>query len=1612
MSSTSGIYSQGFNFNEFLQKGVDPRTGQYTCSVDLYEAPIQARNCPPFKLSLVFNPLNAQNIGLGTGWSFNLPSYDHRQSNRVISLSTGESYRVTETSSSIFTTDQKLKSSIVKKIDANSYQLTYKSGQIETLSNFNNRYNKTVLVDLYASTGRSLSFTYTPLGEIPRLQRIQQGSEILLEVKYGTSQVDIIKAPNTSEAASFSLILRNNHLTEIRLPSEGGSWKFAYEAFGHLKQVDSPSGLVEEIRYRQQGHRLPTGAPIQALPYVISHTSRPGIEQPAVTTSYTYSDYNFFGYGGSLNWRNGEDNLFSTRDEYQYTSTVQVQGGSQTKRTYNKFHLLVSSEEQKGSKQVIQKMTYHAVPFAKFDNQPPQYQLPKTVEVTYRDAATGASRIETSHHAFDEWGNPTQDIKPNGIRTDRIYYPPTGEGENCPPDPHGFQRYLKKETVTPTSGPGPTRSEDYTYAQMPTATGAKTSYLVLVKQRQNTEGTQLLSKFEYTYVNSAGEGNHTRLQRLVTRLLDLYPTTQDWTYTNPSKDQFVQTVSTTTFDDSTVVEETGYSKWSGLTLTHKNEAGVKTNFYYDNLGRPSKTVISEGSPYESVQLQKYSLLGTNKGSSRTETDAKGVQTRYITDGMDRLRRVEQQDPEDQVFRLIQEHSYNAQDQRITTSEIDWLRGSGSPVEQRTTKTMEYDDWGKVYRVTENSGLRTLSQADPITNTRVHGIEGEGMTRTKLNLFGSPTQIALHYKNNALYSKIDYTYDGLNRPVSQVDNLGRTTQYKVDSFDRVVETTWPGSRVVKTQYASQTTAVLPTSMKLDEGTVGEQSFDGLGRVTRKAVGPRTTSQLYSGTSPEPSHITNPSGEQYSLTYQEALNGVLTQLSSSNHTDTYQYDPKTAAPLQLKGSFSTHDLQYQASGLLSQEKIQVTDGQAYTTKYTYSMAGTLQEYTDTNGKVHTTQYDAFGRAQKVIQGRLSVSFVYDNASRVTQTLVEDGERNTRITTDLTYDDFGREVRRSVQKDSTLLYDLSQTYNEIGLVATRLKEKDGGVLRSESFEYDVHNRLVKYQCQGSQTPADKKGNRLRSQSFTFDNYDNIVNSSTVFQDGTSNTSVSSFSAQDPTQLTQITNTHPSYPSIVNLEYDSNGCLTRDEEGRKLEYDNLSRLIAVRDADSSILAEYLYDAAGRLVCQKVPNQPDTNLFYRGSLIAVKKGDDLVSYLSHGSEYWGETISQQGGEAHARLWASDSQQSALTTLDSQSPDQIQDQHYTPYGYSDSEDGAPFASIGFNGQWKDPVTGWYHLGSGYRVYNPQLQRFHTPDPWSPFASGEINPYAYCLGDPINRLDPNGHFSIFGLSFGWRDLIQTVVGIAVSIGVGILTGGASLAIQIGVGIAAGVASDVLSGMIGDLAMGNKITLQSVGMDALGGVVGGLAGELGDAAIKSAFKATKALPAVFKKAVGRAGSYSVTKVATSEAARQSISATVKSGLRASARGFIPGQVASQKLIPLMVAGSQDEDEPSPAGRPSNLSQNSSGENSSTNPLGRSGPPQIGSQPFYLNRGSSITRDIIRPLMKDGDDTTTSTSFSGNYSGSETSAGKSAVANLLNRHVRFTYGPFTYSQSEGGS
>jgi RHS repeat-associated protein len=83
---------------------------------------------------------------------------------------------------------------------------------------------------------------------------------------------------------------------------------------------------------------------------------------------------------------------------------------------------------------------------------------------------------------------------------------------------------------------------------------------------------------------------------------------------------------------------------------------------------------------------------------------------------------------------------------------------------------------------------------------------------------------------------------------------------------------------------------------------------------------------------------------------------------------------------------------------------------------------------------------------------------------------------------------------------------------------------------------------------------------------------------------------------------------------------------------------------------------------------------------------------------------------------------------------------YTAYGYAATLPSTQ-TSLGFNSEYQEQVSALYLLGSGYRAYSTSLLRFLSPDSFSPFANGGVNAYCYCGGDPINNLDPSGHFNV-------------------------------------------------------------------------------------------------------------------------------------------------------------------------------------------------------------------------------------------------------------------------------
>jgi RHS repeat-associated protein len=171
------------------------------------------------------------------------------------------------------------------------------------------------------------------------------------------------------------------------------------------------------------------------------------------------------------------------------------------------------------------------------------------------------------------------------------------------------------------------------------------------------------------------------------------------------------------------------------------------------------------------------------------------------------------------------------------------------------------------------------------------------------------------------------------------------------------------------------------------------------------------------------------------------------------------------------------------------------------------------------------------------------------------------------------------------------------------------------------------------------------------------------------------------------------------------------------------------------TLLCRYRYDPLDRSMEWAPEQQSSIQRFYCKSRLATEiQGAAKCRFLQHDDQVLAQQR-QMGDNVDITLLATDLQRSVLNALDAT---QSHPFAYTPYGHHPHGNDL-LSLLGFNGERPDPITGHYHLGNGYRQFNPVLMRFNSPDSWSPFGEGGLNAYGYCGGDPRNRVDPTGHW---------------------------------------------------------------------------------------------------------------------------------------------------------------------------------------------------------------------------------------------------------------------------------
>jgi RHS repeat-associated protein len=698
-----------------------------------------------------------------------------------------------------------------------------------------------------------------------------------------------------------------------------------------------------------------------------------------------------------------------------------------------------------------------------------------------------------------------------------------------------------------------------------------------------------------------------------------------------------------------------------------------------------------------------------------------------------------------------------------------------------TGTPGYDDWGQACRMDYDDGAWTSRTRDPIGltvtsalgGTNTQGKVASGQVVRTYDVSGKLLKVA-RYAANAdpgtatPYSTRTMAYDGLHRLRIQTDALGQATTYDYDNWNRLIKTTLADGTVLTRSYSVDSAAsrvvkitVANPAAQLAETATGTRVFDGLGRVTSAAIGGRAWAYQYDAPSADntlmdarPTRATAPDGTVRKYTYIAALGDKVRQvqvyqdasLAQLLITKSFTYNAATGALTSAVEGTTSKAYTPHASGRLKSQSVTL-DGNGRTMSYDrYTLRGRLRQYTHVDAAVRVTSRNPNGTVSQVSDGAMQVALNYDPAGRLTSWTATDLTGATpNLTTTLTLDDYGRETARSIaapgdgpDKPS---WRIAQNWNAADQLTLRTTSRAGATYRLETYKYDKRNRLQYWEGAGAAV-NDRYGNVLRKQTFTIDPLNNLTQVVSAFM-ASANTAAFTYNDKtDPCRLVSFTNSHASYPAAGTLAYDAAGRITDDGMGQSLGYDALGRLTTATSSLTGHSGSYVYDAHNRLSSQTVDGKVSDFYYKANALVNLVQGSDSRRLLRSPAG-----CTSQYGPGGVWLNVTDATGSVLATT--QGPAQggtTETYGYSAYGEDQPEPRS--STLGYTGQYHDPLTPGYQLGNGYRAYLPALMRFTAPDSLSPFGAGGINAYAYGGDDPANHTDPSGHFSLDLIAQDW------------------------------------------------------------------------------------------------------------------------------------------------------------------------------------------------------------------------------------------------------------------------
>lgn len=821
-----------------------------------------------------------------------------------------------------------------------------------------------------------------------------------------------------------------------------------------------------------------------------------------------------------------------------------------------------------------------------------------------------------------------------------------------------------------------------------------------------------------------------------------------------------------------------------------------TTYAYDEAAFNSGDV----SKLKAIDDQQVTYQDTDVGTWVSVSAPDGRWQRTLYDGLQRavrreLQRVAGPDHSAGNYVPLQQTRWGAGEQPDQNHVYDYLPGGLCTIDsgevsapqavkdwfwQAEGSSLSHDDKKGTQTLTSETVLGLFSGGIQFTQQRRqvnHASGGVSLLNTRWTGKDKPADAKLLRTEQELNARGQLTSLTQHIPAADGKTKSRSWSMQWDDLDRQTSLTRPDESVVSWTYQGLSTEPVAVSVTPKSGSakvLGRQTLAGAGNAgdTVTALGRGAKGQNYSlrqGKIEQPDGTTLHSAQDDGGTswYAQAKGAQKPTLLMS-----FKYNAVTRAVRNERlpagdqqGRVTSQSLTPLLLGGWRFER--TVHALKQRQQLLVSLRGNLLQAQHADGQGSQAWHNAQGHRSRVRRGSLEYWYEYTATGRCASTTVQDLHTGRRMAVSYQHDEFGQETERAYRLDDSAKVRYVQTWSALGQLLSKTLYRDGSktASRTETFTYNTSvtgkgDELHKWAvvATAGNEIKDAAGHALTEQSYSYDTLGNLTECRSVRSSGDTEVMSYAYTNDDlPTLRTSVTQQllpakgNPGAKKVSALHYDDNGNLSTNEQGHTLAYSETGRLRSVtKKGESQPLTYYEYDESDRLICQwDSANQQRRILTYSGEQRCAETWQDkdgkilktrtldeeaglVVWHGPTGSETQLFTLGDPQNGGGDEYW-----------VDASGVWQHRSVAFTPWGEAPLANlNALHSGLGYNGQRVDPVTGSYHLGNGYRVYDPGHRAFYQADSWSPFGAGGLNDRAYCgAGDPVNWHDPSGHIML-------------------------------------------------------------------------------------------------------------------------------------------------------------------------------------------------------------------------------------------------------------------------------